>query len=54
MTKRELIEALKPYPDDAIIDVRCPTTDGEIDCDIARIAETVTYFDMTWVTLGVY
>jgi hypothetical protein len=52
MTKRELIEELAPYPDDAEIDVRTGA-DG-YDRSIECVADVMTSSGITWVTLGLY
>jgi hypothetical protein len=49
MTKRELIEELAPYPDDAWIDVRLEADDRAVE----GVADVLTHAGKTWVTLGV-
>lgn len=51
MTKRELIDELKIYPDDALIDVH---VDDSCDRLISGIAEVTTEGGTMWVTLGVH
>lgn len=54
MTKKQLIEALAEYPDDASIDVRVRGGAHEIDDDwpVIGVVGSVALHDDVWVTLG--
>lgn len=50
MTKKQLIEALAEFPDDAIIDVQIRSLDD--DFPVVDVIGAITCCDTTWVTLG--
>lgn len=53
MTKKELVEALAEYPDEAIIDLRPPDQWHADDYEISGVVDVyASPLGMTWVTLG--
>lgn len=55
MTKKELIEALEEFPDNAVIDVRLPPAAGDYsdyDHVVSGVEDFIGGRYASWVTLG--